>query len=141
MAVRPLYPLVIQLPHVTARHVVLVGDGGERTHVDVVEDRGKDQVVEVLAHAVLDVVEAELLGVELVDALTTVLVDKANAALVVAAAAADADELEQRGALVQDLEGPWKKSQVLMVQESICSISCTLQMLRRRRHQKAGPEP
>lgn len=27
-------------------------------------------------------------------------------------------------------KGPWKKSQVLMVQESICSISCTLQMLK-----------
>ena len=62
-------------------------------------------MVEVLAHAVLDVVEAELLGVELIDALATVLVDEADAALVVAAAAADADELEQRGALVQNLEG------------------------------------
>ena len=82
-----------------------MGDGGERAHIHVVEDRGKDQVVEVLAHAVLDVVEAELLGVELIDALATVLVDEADAALVVAAAAADADELEQRGALVQDLEG------------------------------------
>ena len=82
-----------------------MGDGRERTHVHVVEDRGKDQVIEVLAHAVLDVVEAELLGVELIDALATVLVDEADAALVVAAAAADADELEQRGALVQDLEG------------------------------------
>ena len=82
-----------------------MGDGRERAHVDVVEDRGEDQVVEVLAHAVLDVVEAELLGVELVDALATILVNEADAALVVAAAAADADELEQRGALVQDLEG------------------------------------
>ena len=62
-------------------------------------------MVEVLAHAVLDVVEAELLGVELIDALATILVNEADAALVVAAAAADADELEQRGALVQDLEG------------------------------------
>ena len=99
------YPLVIKLPHVAARHVVLVGNGRESAHVHVVENRGKDQVVEVLAHAVLDVVEAELLGVELIDALATVLVDEADAALVVAAAAADADELEQRSALVQDLEG------------------------------------
>lgn len=82
-----------------------MSDGRERAHVHVVEDRGKDQVVEVLTYAVLDVVEAKLLGVELIDALATVLVDKADAALVVAAAAADADELEQRGALVQDLEG------------------------------------
>ena len=107
-----------------------MGDGRECTHIHVVEDRGKDQVVEVLAHAVLDVVEAELLGVELIDALATVLVDEADAALVVAAAAADADELEQRGTLVQDLEGAVEEVAGVDGAGVDCSISCTLQMLK-----------
>ena len=36
-------------------------------------------------------------------------------------------------------KGPWKKSQVLMVQESICSISCTLQIEKTYAAPYSGP--